>query len=194
MKEFVFDWQDKVKLNAVTPKWIAKLIIWSVIVAYLPNIIWYFAGYPLNAVIMQAIIMTIGMPPIVYFSMKAYRKQYSNMPLRGSLWMDTGNFVISKVIMAPSFRRYIEVWKSGVPLIELIVLDKNTNSLFITAFCHVEAYTRKRNGKRGALVATDSIKKTFTISITPNRIDELDKFLRMYYNDITIITEKGKSK
>lgn len=189
---FEFDWQDNVKLNAVTPKWIAKLIIWSVIIAYLPNIIWYFTGYPLDAVLMQFIVMTIGMPPIVFLSMKAYRKQYSTMPLRGSLWMDTSNVVLTKVIMSQTFRRYIEVWKSGMPLIEEITFNKDTGHLVIQSFWHVEAYTRKRNGRRGALIATDSIKKMLEVKITSERVDELDKFLKLYYHDITSITEKGE--
>lgn len=190
---FEFDWQDSVKLNAVTPKWIAKLIVWSVIVAYLPNIIWYFVGYPLDAVLMQFIVMAIGMPPIVFLSMKIYRKQYLTMPLRGSFWMDASNMVLTKVIMTQTFRRYIEVWKSGMPLIEEITFNKNTGHMTIKSFWHVEAYVRKCNGQCGSLIATDLIKKTLEVKIVPEKMDELDKFLKIYYHDITAITEKGEA-
>ena len=141
---------------------------------------------------MQFIVMTVGMPPIVFLSMKAYRKQYSTMPLQGNLWMDTSNVELTKVIMTQTFRRYIEVWKSGIPLIEEIIFNKDTGHLAIRSLWHVEAYVRKCNGRRGALIATDSIKKMLEVEIIPEKADELDKFLKTYYHNITAITEKGE--
>lgn len=193
MNTFTFEWQDQAKINKITPKWVIKLILWSIVVAYLPNIIWCFVGYPLDAVIMQFLVMTIGVPPIVIFSMRAYRKQDARIPLNGAMWMEGTNIVITKVIMSQTFRRYIEVWKSGVPLIESITLNKETGDMIIKSLWHVEAYIRKRNGKRGSLIATDSLTETLEVSVPQEKIDELEKFLETYYNnETTIVKEVNK--
>ena len=44
MKDYVieWEWEDHVQAGKITVKWIMKLAMWSVIIAYLPNIIWYF--------------------------------------------------------------------------------------------------------------------------------------------------------
>lgn len=194
MEKFEFEWEDDVKINRITPRWILKLVIWSVIVAYLPNIIWYFAGYPADAIFLQLLVITIGMPPVIFFAMRAYHRYYSTMPLKGSMWLEGTDIVINKVILTETFHRYIEVWKTGMPLIEDITLNKATGHMAIRAMLHVEAYVRKKNGKRGNLVAADSLTRTVDVTVPENRREELIEFLNKYYSKVLTITCKGENE
>lgn len=188
MNDFTMEWQESIKLNAITSHWIAKLVIWSVIVAYLPNIVWYFIGYPANALFMQTLVMTVGMPLIIILSMRVYRRQKSPIPLKARLWMDNSSLVVSKTIMAHTFRRYIEVRKIGKPSIETITLNKATKKVSITGLWHIEVYTRGFNGARGNLIASELLSDTVEI----NESTELKEFIRKYYNDIINETSTEK--
>lgn len=74
MSDFTIQWATPVE-NHITWKWLAKTTMWSVIVAYVPNIIWYMTGPHKDAVIVQFIIMLIGMPLVMGLSIRSYRKQ-----------------------------------------------------------------------------------------------------------------------
>lgn len=194
MEQFEFEWEDGVRMHRITPKWVMKLAIWSVIVAYLPNIIWYFAGYPADAIFMQLLVITIGMPPVIFLAMRAYRKHYGTMRLKGSMWMKGTDIVITKTILTETFHRYIEVWKSGMPLIEDIILDKESGRMSIRAMLHVEAYTRKRDGSRGNLVAADSLTRSVDVTVPAEKMDGLMEMLDRYYSEVLTIKGKGDLK
>lgn len=191
MEQFEFKWQDNAQMNRITPKWIAKLVIWSVIVAYLPNIIWYFTGYPMDAVLMQFIVITLGMPPVVFFSMRAYRKYYRNIPLSGRLWSDGNEIVVIKESLSESLHRYIEVWKTSTASVENIMFNKDSGQLAIEATFHVEAYARKRDGTRGTLVATDWVLKTQGMKVPAETRELAASFFKACYDEVTKIVDKG---
>lgn len=194
MEQFEFEWEDGVRMHRITPKWVMKLIVWSVIVAYLPNIVWYFAGYPADAIFMQLLVITVGMPPVIFLAMRAYRKHYETMGLAGHMWIGGTDIVITKTILTETFHRYIEVWKSGMPLIESIILDKTTGQMSIRAMLHVEAYTRKRGGRRGNLVAADSVTRSVEVKVPEDKMEGLMKMLDRYFGEVLKIKDGGDIK
>lgn len=192
MEHFSFEWDDRVHIHRITPRWVMKLAIWSVIVAYLPNIIWYFAGYPANVIFMQMLVITIGMPIVIFLAMKAYRRYYAEMPLHGYMKFKGTDIMIYRTILSETFHYYIELWKSGIPLIESITLNRDKGEMAVRALLHVEAYTRKKDGSIGALVATDSITRTIDVKVPEDKMDELMDVLNTYYSDVLIIKNDRK--
>lgn len=207
MKEHVIDWEwkDHVQAGKITVKWIMKLIMWSVIIAYLPNIIWYFAGYPADAILMRCIVMAAGLPAAVFIGMRSYRMHYVNKPLDAHIWIYKDHMVADRVIMSESFREYDTIWKSAVPMIKKIELDMDSGFMTIRALYHIETYKNRRKNKQNKaskllntisaiLVMSDFLEEELRIPVPDDKLQDLVTVLETYYKFVTEIKRKEDNK
>lgn len=179
MEEISFIWEDYVKIERITRKWILKLILWAILIGYLPGILWYIAGYPTDILTVKCLIVTAGLPAVIGLSIWEYKKEGLCAPLSGSAKLNETEITVTKAVISESLYQYIRVWKTKQSMIEKITLYKDR--LTVQSVWHTEAYERKRNGSYGSLVNTNLQKQIVKIKIPTDRIMELDLFLNRQY-------------
>lgn len=196
MKDYVieWEWEDHVQAGKITVKWIMKLAMWSVIIAYLPNIIWYFAGYPADAILMRCIVMAVGLPAVVFFGMKSYRMQYTDRPLAGHVQIYEDHIQVNRVMMSESFREYDTVWKAAASTVKKINFDMGKGFIKITALYHIEAY-KNRPGAHvtSPLMASDFTEEELEIQVPENKAQDLALFLEKNHRAVSEIRRREES-
>lgn len=194
MNNFTFEWRDYMRINRITMKWIMQLIVWSTVVAYLPNTIWYFIGYPSDVIIAQVLVITVCVPLIVITSIRSYRKQCGYIPFDGCVQMEESCITIKKIAMKKAGYTHIEVRTVAGSDVKNIVLNKAGGNMTIKAAWRVET-CRKRKGwlsTEQTRITKEPIGDMVSIKIPEEKMEELETFLKINYKNETIVKEVGR--